>query len=125
MDAAGTARVYGALGHEGRLAIFRLLVTAGSEGVSAGEVARQTGQAQSTTSANLSVLANAGLVSARREGRSIFYAAATTHFRHAVAFLLEDAFEQILGSPRPLDQRSDDEAVGSDQGSEVSRRTRS
>jgi DNA-binding transcriptional ArsR family regulator len=118
MDTAGTAKVFGALGHEGRLSIFRLLASAGPMGVPAGDVARQTGQAQSTTSANLSVLANAGLVSARREGRSIFYTLTGTRFSHAVAFLLDNAFEQIMGFASPLDRRPNDAAVGGDQGLE-------
>jgi len=91
MEPAETARVFGALGHEGRLAIFRLLASAGPEGVPAGEVARRTGQVQNTASASLSVLANAGLVSARREGRSIFYAVNPARFRQAVAFVTDDS----------------------------------
>ena len=64
-----------ALAHQGRLAIFRLLVKAGPDGIAAGEIARKLGTAANTMSAQLLVLANAGLVKARREGRSIFYAA--------------------------------------------------
>ncbi|MBS0334817.1 MAG: helix-turn-helix transcriptional regulator [Proteobacteria bacterium] len=111
MDAGGTAKVFGALGHEGRLAIFRLLVSAGPDGLPAGEVGRQTGQAQSTASANLSVLSNAGLVSARREGRSVVYAVSGTRFTHAVAFALGTAFEQIMGTPARLDRPADDDAA--------------
>jgi ArsR family transcriptional regulator len=119
MDAAETARVFGALGHEGRLAIYRLLASAGPSGVPAGEVARRTGQVQNTTSANLSVLANAGLVSARREGRSIFYAVTATRFSHAVAFLSDNsAFEQPVGLASSLDRRLDGAADGDDQGLE-------
>jgi DNA-binding transcriptional ArsR family regulator len=87
MEATRTAKVFGALGHEGRLAIFCLLASAGAEGVPAGEIARRTGQVQNTTSANLSVLANAGLISPRRQGRSIFYAVSETAFDDAVAFV--------------------------------------
>jgi len=90
MDARETAKVFGALGHEGRLAIFRLLASAGPKGVPAGEVARRTGQVQNTSSANLSVLANAGLVSARREGRSILYAVTASRFDEAVEFLMDN-----------------------------------
>ncbi|THD66199.1 metalloregulator ArsR/SmtB family transcription factor [Phenylobacterium sp.] len=120
MDAAGTAKVFGALGHEGRLAIFQLLVSAGAKGVPAGEVARQTGQAQSTTSANLNVLANAGLVTARRDGRSVLYALSRPRFSHAAAFLLGSSFEQIMGMASPVDRRLHDASVGGDQGLESS-----
>jgi ArsR family transcriptional regulator len=87
MDAADTSRVLAALGHEGRLLIFRLLAHAGPEGLPAGEVARRTAQLQNTTSSNLAVLANVGLVAARREGRSVIYAVSATPFSEALAFL--------------------------------------
>lgn len=111
MDAARTAKVFGALGHEGRLAIFRLLASAGPEGVPAGEIARRTGQVQNTTSANLSVLANAGLVAPRRQGRSIFYAASRTNVDDAVAFLTAD--EPAAGQASPADRRERGAANGS------------
>jgi DNA-binding transcriptional ArsR family regulator len=64
-----------ALGHKGRLSIFRLLVKAGPDGLAAGEIAQRLDTQPSTMSAQLLVLSNAGLVHARREGRSIIYAA--------------------------------------------------
>lgn len=90
MDVAETAKVLAALGHEGRLLIFRLLVAAGAEGLPAGEVARRTGQLQNTTSSNLSILAAVGLVSARRAGRSVIYAVAHTRFGEALEFVTQD-----------------------------------
>ncbi|HEY2358428.1 MAG TPA: metalloregulator ArsR/SmtB family transcription factor, partial [Phenylobacterium sp.] len=65
-----------ALAHPGRLEVFRLLVQAGAEGRAAGEIARTTGSLPNTLSTNLGILAGAGLVTSRREGRSIVYAAA-------------------------------------------------
>jgi len=79
-----------ALAHPGRLEIFRLLVRAGPEGVAAGEIARATGSLANTLSANLSVLAGAGLIGSRREGRSIIYSAAYERMRELLAFLMED-----------------------------------
>jgi DNA-binding transcriptional ArsR family regulator len=79
-----------ALAHEGRLNIFRLLVRAGAEGMAAGEIARATGVLPNTLSSNLSILSVAGLVSSRRDGRSIIYAAAFGHMRELLAFLMED-----------------------------------
>lgn len=93
MDAAETAKVFAALGYEGRLVIFRLLASAGAHGMPAGEVARRTGQLQNTTSNNLSVLANAGLVSARRDGRSILYAVTHTRFSRALEFVADSIVE--------------------------------
>jgi DNA-binding transcriptional ArsR family regulator len=79
-----------ALAHPGRLEVFRLLVRAGPEGMAAGEIARATGSLANTLSANLNILAAAGLVSARRDGRSIIYAAGYDRMRDLLAFLMED-----------------------------------
>jgi DNA-binding transcriptional ArsR family regulator len=79
-----------ALGHEGRLAIFRLLVKAGPEGVAAGEIARRLDSLPNTLSANLNVLSHAGLIVSRREGRSIVYSADYAAMSGLLGFLMED-----------------------------------
>lgn len=79
-----------ALAHDSRLDIFRLLVRAGPEGLSAGEVARATGSLANTLSTNLAILSRAGLVASRRDGRSIIYTAAYGQMRGLLAFLMED-----------------------------------
>jgi len=79
-----------ALAHPGRLEAFRLLVRAGPDGMAAGEIARATGSLANTLSANLNVLAGAGLVTSRREGRSIIYSAAYPRMQALLAFLMED-----------------------------------
>jgi DNA-binding transcriptional ArsR family regulator len=79
-----------ALAHPGRLEVFRLLVRAGPGGMAAGEIARATGSLANTLSTNLNVLAGAGLVSSRREGRSIIYAAGYDRMGELLAFLVED-----------------------------------
>ena len=79
-----------ALAHPGRLEVFRLLVRAGPEGMAAGDIARATGSLANTLSTNLNVLAGAGLVSSRRDGRSIIYAAGYDRMRDLLAFLMED-----------------------------------
>ena len=58
-----------ALAHSSRLAVFRLLVRAGAEGVAAGDIAREIGAHPSTLSTHLTILGHAGLVRSRREGR--------------------------------------------------------
>ncbi len=80
----------GALAHEGRLDVFRLLVRAGPEGMAAGEIARSTGAVLSTLSANLAVLTRAGLIGSRRDGRSIIYTADYDQMRDLLGFLMED-----------------------------------
>jgi DNA-binding transcriptional ArsR family regulator len=79
-----------ALAHPGRLEVFRLLVRAGAEGMAAGEIARATGSLPNTLSTNLGILAGAGLVASRRDGRSIIYTAAYERMRELLAFLMED-----------------------------------
>jgi ArsR family transcriptional regulator len=79
-----------ALAHEGRLATFRLLVQAGSQGLAAGEVARRLDVLPNTLSASLSVLSHAGLIASRREGRSVIYSANYDAMRELLAFLMED-----------------------------------
>lgn len=79
-----------ALAHYGRLSIFRLLVNAGCAGLAAGHIARQLGVKPNTLSANLTVLSHAGLVTSRREGRSIIYAARMEHMRELLEFLVGD-----------------------------------
>ena len=79
-----------ALAQPTRLAVFKLLVRAGPDGVAAGEIARAVGAPASTTSAHLSILANAGLIGARRESRTIFYAIETQAVRALFDFLAAD-----------------------------------
>ena len=90
MEKTAAVAALGALAHEGRLGVFRLLVQAGPDGLAAGEIARATGAVQSTLSANLAILARAGLIGARREGRSIIYTAAYEQMRELLGFLMED-----------------------------------
>jgi DNA-binding transcriptional ArsR family regulator len=90
MDQPAAIAALSALAHPARLEVFRLLVRAGPAGLAAGEIARATGSHASTLSANLNLLAAAGLVASRREGRSIIYAAGYEHMRELLAFLMED-----------------------------------
>jgi ArsR family transcriptional regulator len=90
MESPSAVAALSALAHTGRLEVFRLLVRAGPKGVAAGEIARATGSLANTLSANLNVLAGAGLVTSRREGRSIIYAAGYDRMRELLAFLMED-----------------------------------
>ncbi|HEY4274163.1 MAG TPA: metalloregulator ArsR/SmtB family transcription factor [Rhizomicrobium sp.] len=79
-----------ALAHESRLAIFRLLVRTGPEGMAAGDIARKLDILPNTLSASLTVLGNAGLVASRRDGRSIIYSADYARMTGLLEFLMED-----------------------------------
>ena len=90
MESTDALACLSALAQEGRLAVFRLLVKAGPDGMAAGEIARRLGVAANTMSAQLLLLANAGLVKARRDGRSIIYAADFDRMGALLLFLTED-----------------------------------
>jgi DNA-binding transcriptional ArsR family regulator len=90
MDMSAATLSLAALAHEGRLAVFRLLVKAGPDGLPAGDIARKLRTAQSTMSAQLLVLSSAGLVHARRAGRSIIYAVDFDRMAALLQFLAKD-----------------------------------
>lgn len=90
MEIKSTVTALSALAHESRLSIFKLLVQAGHEGMAAGDIARATGVLPNTLSANLTVLSVAGLLTSRRAGRSIIYAADFERMAEVLAFLMED-----------------------------------
>lgn len=75
MNAAAAIAALGALAHERRLAVFRLLVEKGPAGLSAGEIAEQVGLVPSSLTFHTQALQRAGLISQRRVSRQLFYAA--------------------------------------------------
>ncbi|WP_084155897.1 ArsR/SmtB family transcription factor [Halomonas halocynthiae] len=91
---------FSALAQETRLDAFRLLVRQEPCGLPAGEIARQLSVPHATMSAHLSVLSRAGLVTSRRQGRSIIYRANLTHMQEAISFLVRDC---CAGHPEVCD----------------------
>jgi ArsR family transcriptional regulator, arsenate/arsenite/antimonite-responsive transcriptional repressor len=79
-----------ALAHESRLSVFRLLVKAGPDGMAAGDIARNLSIQPNTMSAQLMVLSNAGLIHAKRDGRSMIYTADFARMTLLLRFLTED-----------------------------------
>ena len=90
MESAVAIKRLSALAHEGRLAVFRLLVKAGPDGLAAGEIARTLELPPNTLSAQLTVLANAGLTVSRRAGRSIIHSAHYEGMNELLRHLMED-----------------------------------
>ena len=90
MDSDLAIEALSALAHSGRLAVFRLLVRAGAEGLAAGEVARRLETPSNTMSTQLAILTRAGLIGSRRESRSIIYHADYAAFSSLLGFLVED-----------------------------------
>ncbi|WP_333585421.1 ArsR/SmtB family transcription factor [Phenylobacterium sp.] len=79
-----------ALAQQGRLDVFRRLVQAGREGLAAGDLAKAAGVAPNTLSAQLTILANAGLIRSRRDGRSIIYSADYEGMGDLLLYLMQD-----------------------------------
>ena len=90
MEESQALRGFAALSQETRLAIVRLLVRAGPDGLAAGAVAEAVEASPSNVSFHLKDLEHAGLIAARREARSIIYAASYDALRDLIAFLMKD-----------------------------------
>src|SRR5499427_9957895 len=80
----------GALAQETRLDIFRLLIQKGPEGMPAGDIGARLGQPSPTMSFHLNQLRFAGLVSSRRESRSIIYTANFKAMSDRLGYLTEN-----------------------------------
>jgi DNA-binding transcriptional ArsR family regulator len=90
METKDAIKVLGALAQESRLEIFRLLVTAGPQGLAAGRVGEILDLAPATLSFHLKELANAGLVTARQEARFIFYSVDYERIAGLLAYLTQN-----------------------------------
>ena len=80
----------GALAQDNRLDVFRLLVQAGPGGLPAGRVAEALDLAPNTLTFHFDRLRDAGLVTVRREGRSMIYAALFKTMNELLAYLTEN-----------------------------------
>ena len=90
MDATAAVKSLSALAHDSRLALFRLLVEAGPEGVSAGVLAAQLGLTPSGLSFHLKDLAHAELIAPRSDGRYVIYSANFAAMNGLVSYLTEN-----------------------------------
>ena len=80
----------GALAQETRLALFRLLVTAGPAGLPAGVIAERLGVQPSSLSFHLAQLVYAGLITQRRLSRQLIYSAEYGAMNALLAYLTEN-----------------------------------
>jgi ArsR family transcriptional regulator len=80
----------GALAQDNRLEVFRLLVQAGPEGMPAGDIAQALKLAPNTLTFHFDRLRQAGLITVRREGRSMIYAARFETMNALLGFLTEN-----------------------------------
>src|ERR1700686_2105846 len=89
-----------ALAQDNRLDVFRLLVRAGPEGMPAGAVAGALDLAPNTLTFHFDRLRTAGLVTVRREGRSMIYAAQFDTMNALLGFLTKTAAAAFPAYPR-------------------------
>jgi DNA-binding transcriptional ArsR family regulator len=80
----------GALAHEHRLAVYRLLVARGPEGLAAGGIADRVGLVPSSLTFHLQNLQRAGLITQRREGRQLIYSTDFGVMNAVVTYLTEN-----------------------------------
>jgi ArsR family transcriptional regulator len=90
METSDAVAALAALAQDSRLEVFRLLVQAGPEGMPAGQVAQQLDLAPNTLTFHFDRLRQAGLVTVRREGRSMIYAARFAAMNALLGFLTEN-----------------------------------
>lgn len=90
MDTKQTLSALAALAQESRLAVFRLLVRTGPEGLAASKIGERLAIAPSSLSFHLKELAHAGLVASRQEGRFVIYSADTRAMNGLIDFLTEN-----------------------------------
>ncbi|WP_341704229.1 metalloregulator ArsR/SmtB family transcription factor [Ferrovibrio sp.] len=90
METVNAVTALGALAHEHRLGLYRLLVQRGPDGLPAGALADALGVPPSSLTFHLQQLLHARLVTQRRVGRQIFYAADFAAMNGLVGFLTEN-----------------------------------
>lgn len=90
MDSTQTVDALGALAQAHRLAAFRVLIQAGDAGLAAGSIAEALGLPNSSLSFHLAHLTRAGLITKRRQGRSLIYTADYAAMHALVGFLTEN-----------------------------------
>jgi DNA-binding transcriptional ArsR family regulator len=112
MEPSTVIKALGALAQEHRLAVFRLLVQAGDSGLAAGALAEKLDVPPSSMSFHLAQLANAGLVSQRRESRSIIYSADYAAMNRLMGYLTENCCGGVPcnGEPEPQDHTKQETA---------------
>jgi ArsR family transcriptional regulator, arsenate/arsenite/antimonite-responsive transcriptional repressor len=90
MDATTAVAALGAVAHGHRLAAYRMLVERGPQGIAAGEIAERLAIPPSSLTFHLHQLLHAGLVTQRRLGRQLIYAADYAAMNGLVAYLTEN-----------------------------------
>src|ERR1700728_3506243 len=105
METSDAVTALSALAQDNRLDIFRLLVLAGREGMAAGQVAERLGLAPNTLTFHFDRLRVAGLVTVRRDGRSMIYAARYETMNGLIGFLTENCCQGVPEACAPAQRK--------------------
>ena len=100
METLNAAELLAALGHESRLAIFRLLVEAGPAGINASAIGDRLGMAPATLSFHLAHLSRVGLIAGERASRFIHYSANYATMDELIAFLTSNCCQGTTCLPK-------------------------
>lgn len=100
MEIQQALSVFDALSQETRLSTFRLLVEAGPDGLAAGMLSEALGTPHNTLSFHLNHLSNAGIISSRKQGRSVIYSANFEAMRELIGFMVKDCCSAEFASIR-------------------------
>jgi ArsR family transcriptional regulator len=90
METTQAVQALSALAQESRLAIFRLLIQAGRNGLPAGAIGEKLDLPPATLSFHLAGLTRAGLAQSRQDGRFVIYSANYEHMNGLLAFLTQN-----------------------------------
>jgi ArsR family transcriptional regulator len=99
MEKTAVVAALAALAQDNRLDVFRLLVQAGPEGMTAGAVATALDLAPNTLTFHFDRLRTAGLVTVRRDGRSMIYAAQFDTMNSLLGFLTDNCCGGVECAP--------------------------
>jgi len=102
METSDAVKALGALAQGTRLAIFRLLVQAGPDGMAAGSIGEKLDLPPATLSFHLAGLTRAGLAQSRQEGRFVIYSADFEGMGRLLAYLTEDCCGGKACVPVPI-----------------------
>ena len=102
MKTDGAVLALEALAQNSRLGIFRLLVSAGPDGLPAGKIAGEMELPNATLSFHLAQLKNAGLIQCERQGRSLIYRADFEAMASLLSFLTENCCQGKVAQCVPV-----------------------
>ncbi|WP_319532275.1 helix-turn-helix domain-containing protein [uncultured Cohaesibacter sp.] len=90
MDTNSAATIFASLSQPTRLDVFRMLIEAGPDGMSSGDIGDRMGIKPNTMSVNLKQLLHSGLVRNERRGRQVYYFADMAAVGSLLSYLMQD-----------------------------------